>query len=65
MVTEKSKQYHREYSRIRRQKEWLLKNVTHDTLRKMLIDLGARSTEARGKTAELIQKIIERLELMK
>lgn len=63
MVTEKNKQYHREYSSKRRLREWLLKNVTIEKLRNFYKDLGGGSH--RGPREDLIQKIITILELMK
>ena len=63
IVTEKSKEYHREYSRIWRERKRLLKNVTIEKLRNFYKDLGGGSH--RGPREDLIQKIIDILELMK
>ena len=63
MLTEKRRQYNREYGRIRRQKEKLRKNVNIEKLRNFYKDLGGGSH--RGPRLELIQKIINILELMK
>jgi len=63
MVTRNRKQYNREYGRIRRQKEWLRKNVNIEKLRNFYKDLGGGSH--RGPREDLVQKIIDILDLMK
>jgi len=63
IVTKKDKQYHRDYSQLRRDREWLRKNVTIEKLRNFYKDLGGGSH--RGPRLDLIEKIINKLELMK
>ena len=62
MVTEIKKQYLREYAQRRRDTKWLLKNVTIEKLRNFYKDL--RGGSHRGPREDLIQKIIDKLEMM-